>query len=148
MYSPALGRFLQTDLIDYADGLNLYAYVGNNPINRFDPTGLAFRNSSLDGTQVASALGIAGTWGGRAASGIIGEALMPIGGGVAGAIIGARLGNMAGAAIHNAIFNAADSEEGRTRGPQPDGVTPPASGQVEEGSASRPSERDKGGKSL
>jgi RHS repeat-associated protein len=51
-YAPRIGRFLQTDPAGTKDDLNLYAYVGNNPVNRVDPTGLA-KVAVGDAIQVA-----------------------------------------------------------------------------------------------
>ncbi|KRQ00644.1 RHS repeat-associated core domain-containing protein [Bradyrhizobium manausense] len=48
IYSPALGRFLQTDPLGSGGGTNLYAYVGNDPLNWIDPYGLVAEDPQAD----------------------------------------------------------------------------------------------------
>lgn len=40
-YRPSMGRFLNRDPIEEQGGLNLYAFVGNDPVNRWDYLGLS-----------------------------------------------------------------------------------------------------------
>ncbi len=44
-YAPERGRFLQRDPLGYADGMGVYAYVGNNPVNFVDPEGLVAKEA-------------------------------------------------------------------------------------------------------
>ena len=54
-YDPEIGRYLTRDPIGYGDGLNVYLYVGNNPINGIDPQGL-FAQYAIGGVVVAAVI--------------------------------------------------------------------------------------------
>lgn len=53
-YDPTLGRFLGRDPIGLEGGINVYAYVDNNPVNFTDPSGLLPRTISNVGGVASS----------------------------------------------------------------------------------------------
>jgi RHS repeat-associated protein len=66
-YDPGIGRFISKDPAGMPDGVNRYAYVGNDPVNATDPSGEIALNTA-----------------GAAAGGIYGG----LSGGISGAIVG------------------------------------------------------------
>ena len=79
LYSQDLGRWISRDPLEEEGGINLYAYVDNDPVNLVDPDGENPIAGAVEGGEIGSAFGPGGT--------IIGAGL----GAIAGGIIGAKI---------------------------------------------------------
>ena len=132
-YDPEVGRFISRDSIEYADpetinGLNLYAYCGDNPVMRTDSVGTSWWTdfwNSVVGKIVGTILVVAavivvsvftagvgtaitGALGGGFAASILGGA---VSGAISGAIIGAGI-SIASQGIANGYSNINWSQVG------------------------------------
>lgn len=78
-YNAGLGRFVQADPVGYEQGLNLYAYVANDPVNATDPegrqtvpgtSGMTLEDWRRAGEAVREAVGQAADAGGDVVGGV------------------------------------------------------------------------------
>ena len=56
-YGPVAARWKAPDPLEFTNGLNLYRYVGNNPISKVDPSGL-IKSQVRDAGVLCNARGI------------------------------------------------------------------------------------------
>ncbi|MFH0994800.1 MAG: RHS repeat-associated core domain-containing protein [Pseudomonadota bacterium] len=56
-YDASTGKFMQKDPIGFSGGINLYAYVGNNPVEGIDPEGLSWSEFDMSMINAVTSLG-------------------------------------------------------------------------------------------
>lgn len=99
-YDPEVGRFLNMDSVEYADpesvnGINLYSYCINDPVNYYDPSG-HFIISLIIGLAITGAA-IGGAVSGVSAYNNGARGWDVVGAVAAGAVVGGAIGAAAGA---------------------------------------------------
>ncbi len=103
-YDPSIGRFISADSINYLDpsseqGLNLYAYCGNNPVMYSDPSGnMPEWLKWTIGIGIIVGLGVATVLTGGAAAAILGSAFL-------GASVGGAVGIISGVSLDEDGFH-------------------------------------------
>ena len=108
-YSPEARRFLNADPINFGGGTNWYAYAGNNPIMRRDPSGMWFGIDDAIAAGAGALIGVAAQGVGDLISGKMSSWQSYTAAAVGGAAAGEATlyaGPVAGAAIGGAVTNA------------------------------------------
>ncbi len=98
-YDPVTGRFITIDDISYIDpetinGLNLYAYCGNNPVMRIDENGNAWWHWIVGVLIVVASVALS-----VVTAGIAAPITAALGSGLLGAIVGGAVAGAIGGAI-------------------------------------------------
>ena len=106
-YDPVTGRFITIDDVSYLapdtiNGLNLYAYCGNNPVMRVDANGNAWWEWLLGALIIVAALALTFVTAGLAA-----PISAAVGGGLLGAVVGGAVAGAVGGAITGFAFSVA-----------------------------------------
>ncbi len=112
-YEPRTGRYVQSDPIGIAGGLNTYAYVRNSPLSSFDPLGLevACQPSAWPDVLALGATGLllVSGIGAPVALAVGGLRLALIGGALYGGVSSAVAGKDPGSIVFDAAVSAAQA---------------------------------------